>query len=256
MSKVLVMLSDGMRPDSLINIPECEKMKSQSTYTLNARTVFPSMTLPCHISLFHSVTPKEHGTLTNNFVTPEKEVSGIVEVVNANKKTSALVYSWDKFKDLTKVCAPDYIYYYRESDRVDHTIEKMTSAAINFLKEDKPDFMFVYYFSPDYVGHKLGWMSDEYINAVKQSWVHMQRVMDAADDDYAIIILADHGGHEKLHGYDIDEDMTIPIFIKGKDFEKGKVLSSANIIDIAPTIADILGLEKCEDWKGQPLLKK
>ncbi len=57
MEKVILILIDGMRPDALV---ECgndyvECLKKESSYTFDARSVFPSVTLPCHISLFHSV---------------------------------------------------------------------------------------------------------------------------------------------------------------------------------------------------------
>ena len=62
--KVILILTDGMRPDALTSCghPFVEKMKEMSTYTLGARTVMPSITLPCHMSLFHSVDPARHGT--------------------------------------------------------------------------------------------------------------------------------------------------------------------------------------------------
>ena len=33
---------------------------------------------------------------------------------------------------------------------------------------------------------------------------------------------ADHGGHDRTHGTDSPEDMTIPFIIKGKDFKAGE----------------------------------
>ena len=63
--KVLLILADGMRPDALANLPQVEEMKKKAAYTLKADTVFPSVTLPCHMSLFHSVPPMRHGTTTN-----------------------------------------------------------------------------------------------------------------------------------------------------------------------------------------------
>lgn len=62
--RVILILADGMRPDALTSCghPFVEKMKEMATYTLGARTVIPSITLPCHVSLFHSVDPARHGT--------------------------------------------------------------------------------------------------------------------------------------------------------------------------------------------------
>ena len=70
MKKVLLILVDGMRPDSLAACgnPFVGEMLAHSRYTLTGQTVMPSVTLPCHMSLFHSVTPERHGILTNTYV--------------------------------------------------------------------------------------------------------------------------------------------------------------------------------------------
>ena len=50
---------------------------------------------------------------------------------------------------------------------------------------------------------------------------------------------ADHGGHDRTHGTDSPEDMTIPFIIKGKDFKAGEKLENVSIKDIAPTVAKL-----------------
>ena len=66
-NKVILISIDGMRPDGLIkcNNPYVDELKKMASYTFDARTVFPSVTLPCHMSMFHSVPPERHGTTTN-----------------------------------------------------------------------------------------------------------------------------------------------------------------------------------------------
>ena len=65
-NKVLLILSDGLRPDSYDSfMPD---IMEHSKYNLKTRTLMPSVTLPCHMSLFHSVTPERHGILTNTYV--------------------------------------------------------------------------------------------------------------------------------------------------------------------------------------------
>jgi predicted AlkP superfamily pyrophosphatase or phosphodiesterase len=53
--KVVLILVDGMRPDATTAIPEAQSMKAASTHCYTTSTVMPSVTLPCHMSLFHSV---------------------------------------------------------------------------------------------------------------------------------------------------------------------------------------------------------
>ena len=66
--KTILILVDGMRPDALENIESAQRIIKNSTYTMNAQTVVPSVTLPCIISLFHSVTPQRHGTTVCAFL--------------------------------------------------------------------------------------------------------------------------------------------------------------------------------------------
>lgn len=64
---VSLFLIDGMRPDALIqaHTPTFDHLLENGMYTLTARAVMPSITLPCHASLFHSLSPEQHGVTTN-----------------------------------------------------------------------------------------------------------------------------------------------------------------------------------------------
>ena len=89
--KVIMILPDGMRPDSLANIEKAQKIIKESSYSLDAETVSPSVTLPCHISLFHSVTPARHGTTTNTYMPQVRPVDGLCEVLKkVDKKCFSL----------------------------------------------------------------------------------------------------------------------------------------------------------------------
>ena len=75
---------------------------------------------------------------------------------------------------------------------------------------------------------------------------------DRFGDDHTFVFLADHGGHDRTHGTESPEDMTIPLFFFGKPFAKGKVLEEASIKDVAPTIAKLMEVEPAEEWEGTP----
>ena len=69
-----------------------------------------------------------------------------------------------------------------------------------------------------------------------------------------MIILADHGGHERSHGTDMPEDMTIPVCAFGPAFEEGKVFDRpVSIKDVAPTVTKLLGVNSPREWEGTPL---
>ena len=59
----LFVMIDGLRPDALakIDCPTLSGLRARGASTLSARSVMPSVTLPCHTSIFHAVPPTRHG---------------------------------------------------------------------------------------------------------------------------------------------------------------------------------------------------
>ncbi|MDY3928498.1 MAG: alkaline phosphatase family protein [Clostridia bacterium] len=253
--RVLLILSDGMRPDSLTDIPAAQKIIKKSSYTMEASTVMPSVTLPCHMSLFHSVDPSRHGTTTNTYAPQVRPINGLCEVLRKNNKKSAFFYDWEELRDLTRPQSLEYAYYCNLHDTGSKESGKIiTDETIKHLTNQYIDFTFLYLGETDEVGHKYGWMSEEYISAVKDSWDNIEKIVNALPDDYTVIITADHGGHDRIHGTDLPEDMTIPMIIMGKDFKAGEKIVNANIKDIAPTVVKLLDTEPDEQWEGKSLI--
>lgn len=253
--KVLLILADGMRPDALADIPQVEEMKKKAAYTLQAETVFPSVTLPCHMSLFHSVPPMRHGTTTNIYAPQVRPVKGLFDVLSAAGKECAMFYSWAQLRDL---CLPGSLacssYLGGWKFGYEEASGRLTKACITCLKEASPDFTFLYIGTPDEAGHKYGWMGEEYLQSVRDSWKHIESVVASLDEEYTVLITADHGGHDRIHGTDAPTDMTIPFFALGKAFEPGKVLENVSILDYAPTVTKLLDVKPNGDWEGKSLI--
>ena len=253
--KVLLISVDGMRPDALPKVANAQKIIAKSAYNMNAQTVIPSVTLPCHISLFHSVDPCRHGTTTNTYMPQVRPINGICEVLLKNKKRSASFFNWEELRDLSRPASLTHSYFISGGKLGYDKANPMTAdAAISFLDSVDVDFTFLYFGYPDAAGHTYGWMSNEYYDSLENSWENINRVVDSLGDDYTVIITADHGGHDRTHGTTLPEDMTIPVIIYGKDFAPGETFEGANIKDIAPTITKLLGVEPDEEWEGKSLI--
>lgn len=253
--RTLLILVDGMRPDSLTDLPEAQKVIKKGASTMNARSVMPSVTLPCHISIFHSVDPSRHGTTTNTYAPQVRPIRGLCEVLRASRKSSAIFYSWEQLKDIARPSSLAFSYF-----KAGHTFSyekvnsQLTDEAIKFLNENEIDFTFLYLALTDEVGHAHGWMSDEYMRAMKLSWIDIDRIVSALPEDYTVIITADHGGHDRTHGTELPEDMTVPMVILGKDVDPELDLDGVSIKDIAPTVVKLLGLESEPEWEGKSML--
>lgn len=253
--KTIVIVVDGMRPDSLAKVDSAQKIIAESAYTLNAQTVFPSVTLPCHMSLFHSVTPQRHGTTTNIYMPQVRPINGLCEVLKSAGKNCAMFYNWEDIRDVTRPNSLTHYSFYA-GKRIGYKLagEIITDEIITYLRNFDTDFAFLYYGYTDNVGHDYGWMSDEYIDAMNCSWNNINKVMTELGDEYTYIILADHGGHDRTHGSDMPEDMVIPIIIKGKDFPCGEINNDVSILDIAPTVVKLLDVAPDSDWEGKSLV--
>lgn len=252
--KTMVISIDGMRPDALKDIPQVQELKKRASYTMNGTTVFPSVTLPCHVSLFHSVDPSRHGTTTNTYMPQVRPVNGLCEVLAKAGKKCAVFYDWEQLRDLTRPGSLSFSYFCKGREiGYDKSNDKITETVIEYLNQNDVDFTFVYMGHTDMAGHNFGWMSEQYMNAMQHCWKNVERILNGLKGEYTIIITTDHGGHDRTHGTDLPEDMTIPMFVFGKDYEAGVEIKDANIKDVAPTVAKILGVESDEEWEGKEI---
>ena len=252
--KVLLMLMDGMRPDSLTNVPEAQAMIARGSSAMDAQTVYPSVTLPCHMSLFHSVDPTRHGTTTNLFMPQVRPIDGLFDVLKMNRKRTAMFYNWHELRNL---CRPGSLHleYFLQGAALgwEETTVPLTDAVIDHIKKYDPDFTFYYMAYPDEAGHGHGWMTQQYHHAISFCWKEAQRIIDTLPEDYVVIVVADHGGHDRTHGTDMPEDMNIPVIITGGPFRAGEKLDNVSIKDIAPTVTALLGVEAAPEWEGKVL---
>ncbi len=250
--KVVLVLVDGMRPDGMLQCgqPFVKELISKSTYCLNGRTVMPSVTLPCHMSLFHSVDPQRHGILTNTYVPQVRPIVGLFDRLESYDKKCAFFYSWEELRDLSR---PDHLHTsicLNQHYQVDTDI-KLTDLLIPYLHSEQPDFTFLYLGETDEVGgHDCGWMSEQYLKSVNKAFTCIEKLYNNLPDGYTMIVCADHGGHDKTHGHDIPEDMTIPVLFTGPKFKENCEIFQCSIKDIAVTVVDLLGVPKVKEWEG------
>ncbi|MDR1630205.1 MAG: alkaline phosphatase family protein [Oscillospiraceae bacterium] len=253
--KVILILVDGMRPDALTlcGSKAVKKILKESTADLKAATVMPSVTLPCHMSLFFSVPPTRHGILTNLYVPQVRPIEGLCDVLSARGKKCAFFYDWGQLRDLCKPSSLHHSHFTKGDDYYD-SCNINTARLIDYVKSDSPDFVFFYIGLTDAVGHASGWMTKDYLCAVNFAWNNIERVLEELPEDYTVVITSDHGGHDRTHGYDVPEDMEIPVIFRGPVFAAGREIGGVSILDIAPTVAKLLGVEADTDWEGRPLL--
>ena len=83
------------------------------------------------------------------------------------------------------------------------------------------------------------------------------RTIEEASPDFVFLYMVEtdeKGGHDRSHGSEMAEDMTIPLFFYGKDFAPGEIEKPLSLLNVAPTIAHLMGIEPEKEWEGVSVL--
>lgn len=255
MPPVLLVILDGVRPDAITqtNTRALKGLRARGSATFTARSVLPSITLPCHTSIFHSVPPSRHGITSNDWHPLARPLPGLVDLVSNAAKTSAFFYNWEQLRDLNRPGALSFSFFRNVPYQMDGDDESAAEAAARIPKE-RWDFVFLYLGTVDAVGHFFGWMSAEYLAQLERVDSLLGKVLETLPSDYSVIVHADHGGHDRDHGTDSPEDMTIPWLAAGPGIKAGyDIQTPVSLLDTAPTAARILGIAPHAQWEGNVL---
>ena len=259
MMKIILVIIDGCRSDGLeqAKTPNIDHMIENGTHTLNARTVTPSITLPVHFSIFTSLPPMAHNVLTNTgSPNPSSTARSIIDVAKDFGKKTAAFYSWEYFRNLSAPGSLDHSYYINSGSAENLDLE-VAQAAAGYLNSCWPDFCFIYLEGTDIAGHRSGFMSMEYLDAIETADTALGIILNELkrtnlSDCYNIILHSDHGGINHHHTENMPEVMTIPWIAVGPEVRQKHIISDkVNIVDTAPTIASLMDIPAHHTWQGR-----
>lgn len=252
MPPVVFILIDGLRPDAIsaAHCPNLAALQARSAVTLCASSVMPSITLPCHATIFHSVPPSRHG-ITDNVWTPmARPVPGLFDQARANNLRCGFFYNWEPLRDLGRPGSL-YLSFFRDTSYDPDGDDAIADAAYK-VGSTGLDFAFFYLGCLDSYGHAFGWMSDGYLAQLGRTDAALGRLLAALPSDSTVLLQSDHGGHERTHGTALAEDMTIPWMVSGPRIRAGYQISTpVTLLDTAPTLAHLLGIIRPREWEGR-----
>lgn len=261
-ANVVVISIDGLRPDAIAayDLATIQGLMDAGSYTLDARTILPSRTLPSHTSMLTGMTPERHGITFNRSLAGEEivQVPTIFEIARARGHSTAAFYSKAKFRHLDR--ANSYDHRQAPSFNADNwMVTRTVTDAVQYIRHRRPNLVFVHIGETDYAGHGTGWMSYFYGLAARRADAAVEHVIDAADaaygeGNYTVIITSDHGGHNRDHGSDAVEDVTIPWIVSGAGVAARTQPVDVETMDTAATVLWLLGIPLPESFDGAPVL--
>jgi predicted AlkP superfamily pyrophosphatase or phosphodiesterase len=263
-SNVIVVSVDGLRPDAIgtYGASTLQRLMREGSYTLAASTINPSKTLPSHTSMLTGQPPERHGVLWNNVATADAdsiEVPNVFSLARSHGYSTAAFFSKAKFQPLQLAGTLDYSqapggWWGRWSSS-----RTMTDVE-QYLDSEKPNLLFVHMTDPDAAGHRLGWMTPGYGQAVLAADAAVNRLIILADrvygrGNFSLIVTADHGGHGTNHGSDNARDVTIPWIAWGQGVRQGALQETpVQTMDTASTVLWLLGVPEPADWVGNAVI--
>ncbi len=135
---------------------------------------------------------------------------------------------------------------------------EVTDKVIEAIDSNKYDCIILNYANPDMVGHTG--VLEAAKKAVETIDECVGRVVEAVKkQDGVLLITADHGNAEQMIDYATGEPHTahttnpVPCILVGMENVKLKI---GRLADLAPTMLDILDLEKPEEMTGESIIEK
>lgn len=239
-NRILIISIDGGRPDLILRAetPNIHALLKTSAFTFWAKTTAVSITLPSHVSMLTGVQPNFHGIQWNDDL-PFKEtvypaVPTLFELAHNAGYTTALIAGKSKFITLDKPGTVDFAAIAPKHTTSDADV---ATAAVEILRDNKPDVTFVHFPGADNAGHKYGWASEEQLAALAGIDTNIGTLLATIDaghlsDSTYIIITADHGGAGKIHGPDDARSRHIPWIIHGPNIRQGYDLTRTGALEV------------------------
>lgn len=232
--------------------PNFDRIFKNGAVTYNALSSKPTISAECWGSMLIGVGPEVH-KLTNRRVSTlpyplwSKHPSVFRRIRRAYPK--AELGSYCDWNPITKGIVERLMGVSHATARD----KELTPLICDYIRQKKPDFLFVHFDSTDGAGHKNGYGTKEHISAIGEvdtliGYVHSAVQEAGILEDTLFMVIADHGGTNPgngkggSHGGWTDEEKYVTFAAVGKGVSS-KGIGEMNIRDLAAIILYGMGIE-------------
>ncbi len=253
--KALIVMLDGARADSFFDTPtpNIDKLMAPGGWQAGYNGAW---------SFSVDTVPDAPANSAPNHAAIATGVTAVKNLVIDNGKTSAGNY--EAWPHVLSYLAPEYktayLYGWNESGQVraKGNVEYLevgdsgvTAAAVERIKNGV-DAMMVYINAPDAAGHNVGFYphTAAYRETISGCDAIIGKMMDAIsarpdfnDEDWLIIVTADHGGYHTGHGMPSAHAGKVPMVVTGKHVKSGELTGVQSVVDAPATMLAHFGID-------------
>jgi len=263
--RVTLVVIDGLGAGEA-HLPYLDELRARGVAT-TAHVPYPTISRPNYVTLVTGVPPRDSGVRANRVPTPvlvdtvmDRVQAAALRVAAAGdfgmlpslfaRHTATLKVRW--VETGTRVTPPPPITWPVDEARRAPSLE----ALGPIIAQLDAAFTVVLVLDVDRAGHARG-VGEDY-RAAAAAADRMLRVAFADKDlaREAVIVTADHGHVAPGgHGGDEPEVSTVPLVLAGAGIVPGAIARDAQLVDVAPTIAALLGIPAPGHAEGRALVE-
>jgi Type I phosphodiesterase / nucleotide pyrophosphatase len=257
MARCVMFLVDGLRPDAIRPdlAPSLSALAQDYSHAAQAVTVRPSATVAAMLALTTGVGPATHRLVEPGLATVR--TLGSLRPVSrelAKRRLPTIVVAGEiaavevpVARVLTSVAGVSrFVTTAGPAPRV-------AAAALGRLRFVPDGLVIVYVNDCDRAGHAAGWMTEPYLEAVREVDAAAAQLRACAADSL-LLVVADHGGggveprdHDEPHPL----NDRIPLVLAGPRIRRRHVLRRpVSLLDVPPTILWFLGVDPPPTYEG------
>jgi hypothetical protein len=258
--QVVVVLVDGLAYHASRAMPFLNELRRQGA-DADCRVGLPSLSLPGRAVLMTGAWQEIHGQATN-FNPRPVPVEHLFQTARRKGLRTALAAGSGP-QTLFEPWIDERVVYSRLDAADSHDLVKleaelrwMGEATRGLLREKKPNLFLLDFTIADEAGHGWGAASREYQASAQAVDEEIQRLAPEIDLQRSVLVVTSDHGHTATGGHGGPEESVVhvPLVMVGGPVRAGTT-GNAEQVDLAPTIAALLGIEIPASSQGHPLLE-
>ena len=258
-SQVVIVVVDGLAYHPSRSMRFLNELRRQGA-DVDCRAGLPSLSLPGRAVMMSGSWAEIHGQATNFnprpltvetlFETARRK--GLRTALAAGPGAQTLLAPWIDERVVYGRLDPAAS---RDLAQLEAELRWMGEATRALLREKRPDLFVLDFSITDDAGHGWGAASRQYQAAAQAVDEEIQRLAPEMDLRRGVLIVTADHGHTPRGGHGGPEEpvMHVPLVLVGATVRPGTT-GTAEQIDLAPTVAVLLGIETPASSQGRPLL--
>ena len=257
--RVVLVVVDGLRVDRAEQLPVLNRLRAQGASVVSW-TGEPSLSDPGWTAIVSGASPEVSG-VTTNWYDGTVAVDTLFAAAKRADLTTAVAGSPGWAELFGPALDEQVLVGDPPGDAPAEALYRVTAevadGAAGILQRGDARLVVVHVPSVDLAGHRFGGASDEYAAAARRADAHLGSLLLSVDLTRDTVIVTSDHGHLDRGGHGGWEPVVkrTPLVLAGRGIRAASDLADVRQIDIAPTIAVLLGISIPAHSQGRPLVE-